>query len=115
MSKRSGKSWFKFKLFGLQWEARTYPANHKALDNGDTLAFCDHEHRLMGFSDALTPEQQRTAFVHELQHAIEDHSDVDYEQKVSPDVSDRLTDQVARSWLYVIRECPEIISFLRAE
>ena len=114
-ARRSGKAWFKFKLFGLQWEARVYPPKHKELDNGDTLAFCNYEHRVMGFSSALTPEQQRTAFVHELQHAIEDHADVDYEQKVTPDVSDRLTDQVARGWLYVIRECPEILSFLRAE
>jgi hypothetical protein len=114
-TRKPGKLWFRFKLFGLQWEARIYPEKHAMMDKGDSLAFCDFDDRLMGFSAKLTAEQQRTAFAHELQHAIEDHSDVDYEQKVTPDVSDRLTDQVARCWLYVIRECPEIVEFLRGE
>lgn len=110
-----GKPWFTFKLFGLQWRARTAHAKHKELDKGDTLAYCDFGRRLMLFSEALTNEQLRTAFVHELQHAIEEHADVDYAQSVSPDISDRCTDQVARGWLYVIRECPELIAFLRDE
>lgn len=110
-----GKAWFQFKLFGLNWQARIYPANSAALDKGASLAFCEYDRRLMGFSDALTNEQLRTAFIHELQHAIEEHADVDYEQEHSPEVADRLTDQVARGWLYVIRECPEIVAFLRDE
>lgn len=110
-----GKPWFKFKLFGLKWEARIYPHNGPTLDKGATLAFCDYDTRQMGFSDQLTNEQLRTALVHEMQHVIEEHSDVDYEEVHSPDVADRLTDQVARGWLYVIRECPEIVAFLRDE
>ena len=113
--KLAGKPWFDFKLFGLKWRTRIVPALHKDLDKGATLAYCDYARRLMCFSDALTNEQLRTAFVHELQHAIEEHADVDYEEAHSPEVSDRLTDQVARGWLYFIRECPEIISFLRDE
>jgi hypothetical protein len=113
-ARRPGKLWFKFKLFGLQWEARVIPAKHKALDRGATLAFVMYNERWMGFSDSLTAEQQRTAVVHEIQHVIEEHADVDYEQAVSADVADRCTDQVARCWLYVIRECPEILDFLRA-
>lgn len=113
--KLPGKAWFDFKLFGLKWRARIIPADHVALDKGKTLAYCDFDHRVLGFSDKLTNEQLRTAFVHELQHAIEEHADVDYEQKHDADVADRLTDQVARGWLYFIRECPEIIAFLRDE
>ena len=108
-----GKAWFEFKLFGLQWRTRIIPNDSPAMDKGATLAWCDYDTRTMGFSDVLSNEQLRTAFVHELQHAIEEHADVDYEEKHTPDVSDRLTDQVARGWLYVIRECPEIIDFLR--
>lgn len=115
MKKRPGKLWFKFKLFGLPWEARIAPAKHPELDRGDTLAACFYNDRYLLFSDALSLEQQRTAFVHELQHAIEDHADVDYTRGVTEDVADRLTDQVARGWLYVVRECPEIVAFLRAE
>lgn len=110
-----GKPWFEFKLFGLQWRARIAPANHKALDNGGTLAYVEGDRRLMVFSDGLTQEQLRTAFAHELQHAIEEHADVDYTVKCDEDVADRCTDQVARGWLYVIRECPEIVAFLRDE
>jgi hypothetical protein len=113
--RQPGKPWFTFKLFGLLWKTRIIPANSAALDKGATLAYCDYDTRTMGFSDALTNEQLRTALVHEMQHAIEDHADVDYEEVHSPEVADRLTDQVARGWLYVIRESPEIIAFLRDE
>jgi hypothetical protein len=115
MARKVGKLWFKFNLFGLPWEARIAPAKSAMLDKGKTLACCLYNERMMYFSDALTAEQQRTTFAHELQHAIEDHSDVDYECGVTPDVSDRCTDQVARGWLYVIRHCPEILDFFRAE
>ena len=107
-----GKPWFSFKLFGLKWQTRIVGATHKDMDKGATLAYCDYTRRLMAFSDGLTNEQLRTAFVHELQHAIEEHADVDYEETHSAEVSDRLTDQVARGWLYFIRENPEIIAFL---
>ena len=115
MKKLPGKPWFAFKLFGLKWSARIVPSGHEALDHGKTLAYCDYEQRVMAFSDALTNEQLRTAFAHELQHAIEEHADVDHEEAHSADVADRLTDQVARGWLYVIRECPEILALLRDE
>lgn len=115
MKKLPGKAWFDFRLYGLKWHARIVPANDKDMDRGDTSAYCLYAERRMGFSDALTPEQLRTAFVHELQHAIEEHADVDYEQSVDASVADRLTDQVARGWLYFIRENPAIIAFLRDE
>lgn len=113
--RRPGKLWFKFRLFGLQWEARIAPAKHAVLDKGETMACCLYNERIIYMSDALTLEQQRTTFAHELQHAIEDHADVDYETKMSPDIADRCTDNVARGWVYVIRHCPEIVDFLRAE
>ena len=114
-SKRPGKLWFKFVLFGLQWEARIAPAKSAALDHGKSMAYCEFDARLIVVSDNLTQEQQRTTFAHELQHAIEESADVDYEEKTSPDVADRCTDNVARGWVYVIRHCPEIVDFLRAE
>lgn len=114
-AKRPGKLWFRFKLFGLEWETRIIPAEHKALDHGDTSAFVMYNERWMGFSDALTLEQQRTALAHEIQHVVEEYADVDYEQAVTEDVADRCTDQVARGWLYIIRECPEIVDFLRGK
>jgi hypothetical protein len=113
--KRPGKLWFEFKLFGLDWEARIAPAKCAALDKGATMASCYYNERYILMSDALSNEQMRTTLAHELQHAIEDHADVDHEYPASADVSDRWTDQLARGWLYVIRECPEIIGFLRAE
>lgn len=115
MKRLPGKPWFEFKLFGLPWKTRIVGAKSKELDRGATLAYCWYDRRLMVFSDALTNEQLRTAFVHELQHAIEEHADVDYEETHSAEVSDRLTDQVARGWLYFIRESPEIVAFLRDE
>ena len=114
MTKKRGKLWFCFTLFGLPWEARIAPVNSTILDKGKTMAVCMYNERKIYLSDNLTLEQQRTTFAHELQHAIEDHSDVDYEEAVSPDVSDRCTDNVARGWIYIIRHCPAIIDFLRA-
>jgi hypothetical protein len=115
MAKAVGKLWFKFTLFGLPWEARVAPEKSAILDKGATMAICFYNERKIYISDALTLEQQRTTFAHELQHAIEDHADVDYEMAVSPDVADRCTDNVARGWIYVIRHCPEIVNFLRDE
>lgn len=115
MAKKPGKLWFKFTLFGLQWEARIAPAKSPALDHGKTMAYCEYDSRLIVLSDELTLEQQRTTFAHELQHAIEEHADVDYTEATSSDVADRCTDNVARAWVYVIRHCPEIVDFLRAE
>lgn len=116
MAKRKpGKPWFKFTLFGLQWEARIAPAKSPALDRGRTFAYVEYDSRMIVLSDALTLEQQRTTFAHELQHAIEEQADVDYTEATSPDVADRCTDNVARGWVYVIRHCPEIVDFLRAE
>jgi hypothetical protein len=113
--RRPGKLWFKFTLFGLEWEARIAPAKSKVLDGGKTMACCLYNERVIYLADNLTLEQQRTTFAHELQHAIEDHADVEYEVAVSPDVADRCTDNVARGWIYVIRHCPQIVDFLRDE
>jgi hypothetical protein len=113
--RKPGKLWFKFTLFGLAWEARIAPAKCKALDKGFTMAYCHYDERMIVVADDLTLEQQRTTFAHELQHAVEEHADVDYEVKVSDDVADRCTDNVARAWVYIIRHCPEIIEFLRGD
>lgn len=113
MTKKPGKLWFKFVLFGLPWEARIAPAKSAALDYGKTMAYVEYNERRIVVSDDLTLEQQRTTFAHELQHAIEEHADVDYTEKTSEDVADRCTDNVARGWVYVIRHCPAIVEFLR--
>ena len=114
-AKLVGKLWFNFTLFGLQWEARVAPAKSAMLDKGKTMAVCMYNDRLIYISDDLTLEQQRTTFAHELQHAIEEQADVDHEVAMAPDVADRCTDNLARGWIYVIRHCPEIIDFLRAD
>jgi hypothetical protein len=114
--KRPGKVWFKFALFGLEWETRVAPAKQvKNYEGSACQAICYFGDRWILFSDDLSPEQYRMTLAHEIQHAIEDHADVDYEKGTTVDVHDRWTDQVARGWVYLIRHCPEIIAFLRAE
>lgn len=113
--KRQGKLWFKFVLFGLNWEVRFLPPDHKLLthEGHECQGMCFQNERVIYLSSKQTHEQYRMTFAHELQHAIEDHADVDYEKGVSVDVHDRWTDQVARGWVYVIRHCPEILGYLR--
>jgi hypothetical protein len=115
--KEPGKLWFRFKLFGLGWEARVLPSNHAVLKDGkhECMAICFYNLRRIYLSDALTHEQFRITLAHEIQHAIEDHADVDYEKGVGVDVHDRWTDQIARGWVYLMRECPEIIAFLQGK
>jgi hypothetical protein len=116
VSKRlPGKAWLAFKLFGLDWQARTYPRKHKELDFGAAHAFCDSGRRLMGFANTLSNEQAATALAHEVQHAIEEHADIDYEVATTSDVADRMTDQVSRGWLYIIRDCPELLAVFKQE
>lgn len=113
-AKRAGKLWLKFKLFGLEWNVRIAPARCAALDRGRTAGICYYEDRLILISDALSTEQKRTTLAHEIQHMIEDHADVSYEHAAPPEVADRCTDQVARGWLYLIRDCPEIVAIFQA-
>lgn len=114
--KRPGKLWFKFTLFGLEWETRVASARQVKNREGDKCqAICYFGERWILFSDNLSPEQYRMTLAHEIQHAIEDHADVDYEEGTTVDVHDRWTDQVARGWVYLIRHCPDIVAFLRAE
>lgn len=114
-NKRPGKSWFTFQLFGLDWEARLIPEKSKVLDRGKSVGVCFYNARWIGVADWVSLEQQRTTLAHELQHAIEDHAGVEHDFPAAADVADRWTDQLALGWLYLIRHCPEIISFLRAE
>lgn len=113
--RRPGKLWFRFKLFGLDWEVRILPHDHKLLKDGkhECQGMCFHNLRVIYISDKNTHEQCRMTLAHELQHAIEDHADVDYEKGVHVDVHDRWTDQVARGWVYIMRHCPEIIDCLK--
>ena len=115
--KRPGKLWFRFFLFGLDWEARVLQPSHRILKNGkhESMAVCFYNHRVMYFAANLTHEQFRTTLAHEIQHAIEDHAAVDYEKGVHVDVHDRWTDQVALGWLYVMRHNPLIVEFLQAK
>ena len=115
MKKPPGKKWFAFSIFGLPWVVHIIPANHPSMRKGDLAGFCCTEQRLIGLSDSLSIEQLRTTFVHELQHVIEDHADVNYERAVCAEVSDRCTDMVARGWLYFMREHPKIVAMLRDE
>lgn len=109
MARRYGKVWLDFMLYGLQWQARIAPAKSKILDRGKTLACVLHDERVMYFADTLSDEQLSTALAHELQHAIEEHADVDYTTATDHDTADRMSDQVARGWLYVIRDCKPLM------
>ena len=116
MKRRPGKLWFRFNLFGLDWETRI--ATQKQVKNREghaCQAICYLDQRWMLFSDDLSPEQFRMTLAHEIQHAIEDHADVDYEAGTTVDVHDRWTDQVARGWVYLLRHCPEIVEYLQAK
>lgn len=113
--KRPGKLWMRFQLFGLDWEARIAPQTHPVLKDGEheSMAVCFYNERLMVFADNLSQEQYRITLAHEIQHAIEDHADVDYEKGVRTEVHDRWTDQVARGWVYLMRHCPLIVEYLQ--
>lgn len=115
MKRRPGHPWLRFKLFGMEWEVRIAKAVSKVLDNGRTAGICFYEDRLIVLSDALSAEQKVTTLAHEVQHAIEDHADVSYEHAAPPDVADRCTDQVARGWLYLIRDCPELVAVFQGK
>jgi hypothetical protein len=117
--KKLGKPWLTFKLFGLQWKAYIVPQSHPELVSGDgdtiTQGICYFDRRVMFFTESLSDEQLATTLAHEIQHAIEEHADVDYSKAVPEDVADRMTDQVARGWLYVIRDCPELLAIFNRE
>lgn len=74
---------------------------------------CLYNERVIYLSLNQTHEQLRVTLAHELQHAIEDHADVDYEKGVPTEVHDRWSDQVARGWVYVMRHCPPIVEYLQ--
>ena len=113
MARRYGKPWLDFMLFGLQWHARIAPRNSKVLDKGETAACVLHDERTMYFADTLSDEQLATALAHEVQHVIEEHADIEYEVATTPDVADRMTDQVSRGWLYIIRDCPVLVEVFK--
>lgn len=114
-SNRNGQLWFGFYLFGLKWEVRLLPRGHKILKDGkqECVGLCCLNERLIYIAADQSNEQRRLTFAHELQHAIEDQADVDYEEGVSVEVHDRWTDQVARGWVYMMRHNPQIIEFLQ--
>lgn len=116
MTKRlPGKAWLRFKLHGLEWRARIAPRKSTILDKGETAACVLYEPRLMYFADTLSTEQMATALAHEVQHVLEEHADIDYETATTPDVADRMSDQVARGWLYIIRDCPELMAVFKGQ
>lgn len=111
-ARKPGKDWLVFSLFGHEWEARVVRATSKALDGAVAITYFDAH--VMYFSDKCSPEQMRTGLAHEIQHVVEEQADVDYAVAVTnEDVADRMTDQVARGWLYVIRHCPEVVAVLQ--
>lgn len=118
MAKRKpGWLLMEFGLFGLKWEVRTVKAGHKALigDGGPAgMGICYMDKRLIYLSCGNSDEQARTTLAHEIQHVIEDHADVDYTNATDEATADRMTDQVARGWLLLLRENPHLVDYLRA-
>jgi Zn-dependent peptidase ImmA (M78 family) len=104
-----------FQLFGLEWKTYLVPSDHKDLGKGTDNGACFYDRREIYLSEALSDEQLVTTLAHEIQHAIEDHAGIDYEQPVDPDVADRMTDQVALGWLFILRGCPDLVEVLKRE
>lgn len=114
--KRPGKLWFKFTLFGLDWEVRHAPPEVvKSYDGEECMGLCYHNERWILLDNSVSDEQIRTTLAHELQHAIEDYACVDYERGVTEDIHDRWTDHVALGWVYLMRHCPELVKLLTGE
>lgn len=119
--KRPGRLWFKFRLYSLDWEVRILAAKHPALRYKDSrgvgycMGLCFMNARWIALNDKMSHEQFRIALAHEIQHAIEDGADVDYEKGVAVDVHDRWTDVQARGWVYFMRDNPEVVKYLQGE
>jgi hypothetical protein len=113
----AGTLWFGFRLFGMDWQVRVANHTHKVLKDGkhECQGICFFNSRTIVLSQRQTHEQMRVTFAHELQHAIEESADVDYEKGVKTEVHDRWTDQVARGWVYMMRHHPEVIEFLQGK
>jgi len=108
--RRPGKPLLKFPLFGFDWEVRTVGAGSKVLDGA--VGICYLSDHVIYLSEDNTDEQARTTLAHEIQHVIEDHADVDYTQPTDDPTADRMTDQVSRGWLMLIRTCPALLAWL---
>jgi len=114
--RKYGKLLLKFPLYGFDWEVRSVGVNSKVLDadgKGPGSGVCYMNDHVIYLSEGVTEEQARTTLAHEIQHAIEDHSDVDYTTAADDEATaDRMTDQVSRGWLMLIRTCPELLAWL---
>jgi hypothetical protein len=113
--RRPGRILLAFPLFGFDWQVRTVPTGHKILkgDGGPPgVGICYLSEHVIYLSEANTDEQARTTLAHEIQHVIEDHADVDYTQPTDEPTADRMTDQVSRGWLMLIRTCPALLAWL---
>ena len=109
--RRPGRVLLVFPLFGFDWQVRTVPDKHKILEGA--VGHCFLNEHVMYVSEDCTDEQARTTIAHEIQHIIEEAADVDYTKVTDEATADRMTDQVSRGWLMLIRTCPDLLAYLR--
>jgi hypothetical protein len=75
--------------------------------------YYDENRVYLADADDATREQQQTALLHEIQHIIEEHYAITHViAAVDNNDSEERTDRLSLGWLYVIRGCPEVISFV---
>lgn len=111
MAKRKyGKLLLRFPLYGFDWDVRSVPPTSKVLEGA--VGICYLSDHVIYLSESNTEEQARTTLAHEIQHVIEDHADVDYTKQTDDATADRMTDQVSRGWLMLVRTCPELLAWL---
>lgn len=117
MSKRKqkGKRLLRFELFGNRWTVRETGKNSGAMDP-DSWGECHFDARIVWLQDerSATKEQRKTTLLHEVQHIIEEHFCLDFTRGGrSAKMADNYTDRISLGWLYVIRGCPEILTFVK--
>lgn len=113
----AGKRLLQFTLFGNRWDVREVPRSHKLLD-GDDRVFAmvyyeEYRIYIAALDGDMTVEQQQTSLLHEIQHIIEEHYCINHLKPAEDENgSEDRTDRISLGWLYVIRGCPEVLSFV---
>lgn len=112
MKRLPGKKLMSFSLYGTVYQVREVPRGHETLDDGtdtadDVKAMVFLEDRVIYIQSRryMTLEQQQTALAHEVEHIVEDHCHIQH--------SEENTDRISLGWLYIIRGCPDVVTFLK--
>ena len=86
----------------------------KLKSEGKSVWGCvQHGDTLIKIEAGLSPERQRTVLVHEVQHAVETASCLDYAEITRP--PDDITDSLAQAWQGVIANNPDLVTYLTCD